>query len=477
MGRARWTTTAYWAIFAAAAAERLAFLREPARNDEIWSLLHFAPRPLSEILGDYSTVGNHMLFSLLLHFSWEAFGLSKLAMRLPALAAGLAAVALTERLAREAADDDRVSLLAMAFAAFAWPMVHYSVNGRGYSLQTAFALCLALSALARGLDGRPRARFAFAWLSAAATLFTIPTGVVAVLPAALWAAVVGVRERRPRWLAAAAACAAATGLACLAFYSAVLPELFGMLRPAGAAGPVPAWPTLGEAARIASDGFLPAIVFWPLVIFGLASLAAERPGRAALYAGLSLAAYPLATSLGLRRLFPLMYARNYSPLYPFAYVAAAAGIWALVDRARAGGARRAASLAAVLALAASSAVQAAVLFADRARLYFPERPMAAAGERLIPAAARSFERGETMVGAGIVEDATVAYYVTTERGFKGFYSLYALNARGIRTVVLFCRTQAEAAALRADLPGAWSEPRLVAGAAPMSLYSLTRRLP
>ncbi|MEO0562376.1 MAG: hypothetical protein AAF125_09685 [Chloroflexota bacterium] len=129
---------------------RLRYLARPAYLDESATFIDYARLPYAEIAATYFDPNNHVLYSLLMHASYQAFGFGVVALRLPAFLFGLAVLPLTALVARHLFRDRTITLLATAFAAVSAPLIEYSVSGRGYSIITAaFLLLLWLPSVRR----------------------------------------------------------------------------------------------------------------------------------------------------------------------------------------------------------------------------------------------------------------------------------------------------------------------------------------
>ncbi len=71
--------------------------------DEILTLTDFVRKPYGELVGDFSSLNNHMFYSLQARASILAFGESAWALRLPAMLYGVASLVVLWRMGREAA--------------------------------------------------------------------------------------------------------------------------------------------------------------------------------------------------------------------------------------------------------------------------------------------------------------------------------------------------------------------------------------
>jgi hypothetical protein len=167
-----------WAILI-----RCRYLFEPMRSDEGYSFLSYGSRPLFVGLS-YFSANNHVLNTVLTHFSYVVFGDAPWALRLPVLLAGIAIVPLTYA-AMRLSSNKLVALLSAALVSSSFPLIEYSTNSRGYGLGTAFLLGMFVCvALAR--------RVPAAWVPASicaglsvCSVVTMSFGVAGVL---LWAA-------------------------------------------------------------------------------------------------------------------------------------------------------------------------------------------------------------------------------------------------------------------------------------------------
>ncbi|HMI52347.1 MAG TPA: glycosyltransferase family 39 protein [Candidatus Saccharimonadales bacterium] len=109
-------------------------LGRPVCFDEAWTYVDFAARPLGLVLSRYPAPNNHLLNTLLIHFSTAWFGNTVLGLRFPALVAGCLVIPATWFLGR-ALYGSAAGILAAGAVAGLPTFVEFSVNGRGYSLQ------------------------------------------------------------------------------------------------------------------------------------------------------------------------------------------------------------------------------------------------------------------------------------------------------------------------------------------------------
>jgi hypothetical protein len=183
--RSRIEAAALAAIVVMGVGIRLAFLSRPMQLDESYSYNEYAAKPVLDGLSWYTLPNNHLLNTLLVHLSTEAFGKARWAVRLPAFLAGVALIPAT--FAMVAGLRGRmVALTAAALVAASEPLIDYSTNSRGYTI---VALCTALLvATARRImaDGG-RARD-WAWFTLLPVLggFAIPIMLYPYGGVALW---------------------------------------------------------------------------------------------------------------------------------------------------------------------------------------------------------------------------------------------------------------------------------------------------
>jgi hypothetical protein len=127
-------------VFVSGCALRLAYLGRAMRHDEAWTYMFYARMPAYLIPIRYSEVNDHVLNTLLVHFSTALFGDAPHSVRLPALLFGIACIPAGYGLARALAGSG-AAVIAAALIATATPLVEFSVNARGYTALTCFFLC------------------------------------------------------------------------------------------------------------------------------------------------------------------------------------------------------------------------------------------------------------------------------------------------------------------------------------------------
>ncbi len=137
---------------------RLAFVNRAFGHDEAYTFEAFAVRPFFKIITDYSLPNNHVLHTIFVRVSYLLFGDSPLAVRLPALAAGVLMAPAAYLLAKQTYDR-RVAFLSAGLVAVAPVLINYSTNARGYTMLALFTLVtFSLGVYVRQNKNR------FAWL-------------------------------------------------------------------------------------------------------------------------------------------------------------------------------------------------------------------------------------------------------------------------------------------------------------------------
>ncbi len=217
---------------------RLHYLNGPLGHDEAGLYLTLASKPLYQGLA-YGAQQLHPLVTVLVHLSTRIFGEAPWAIRLPVFVAGVLTVPLTYWFG-SVVFGRAAGLLGAALTAVAWPMVAYSVNGRGYALGgLAFIAMLGLVGELTTRNGR------VAWLVftglAVVALYSVQSMVFAYASAIVWIVLFAVSERGLQALPAvtkrAASYTAAATLLTLAAYA-------------------PYWLVHGVERLVSSDGVL-----------------------------------------------------------------------------------------------------------------------------------------------------------------------------------------------------------------------------
>lgn len=135
--------------------------------DEVLTLTDFVRLPLKGIVTSYSSLNNHVFFSLQAHLSTAIFGESAWALRLPAVLLGVATVPVLFALIRQIGAPTVWAHIAALLLAINYHHIWFSQNARGYS-GLIFWCLLATMAFVAG--GRRRAAGPWLWFSLAAAL-------------------------------------------------------------------------------------------------------------------------------------------------------------------------------------------------------------------------------------------------------------------------------------------------------------------
>jgi hypothetical protein len=251
--------------------------------DEIVTLVESARLPLHRILTEFPGVNAHPLFSIFAHASISFFGESAWALRLPAVAFGVASVwaafALATRVMSRAEAWAGAFLLAVSYH-----HIWFSQNARGYTLMGWCALVSTLYLLRARDSARSRDYVVYALVCAAGvythlTMAFVVAGHAAVI---LGGRVAGWRPALVhRWkpLLAAWAGAAVMSVAVYAPFFSGLAAHFGEARPVDAAAVATGGWALSEALHsILTGAGVPAAVLGGLVAgVGAGSLLRRAP--------------------------------------------------------------------------------------------------------------------------------------------------------------------------------------------------------
>jgi hypothetical protein len=161
------------AVLAIGIGVRVAVLDGPMLYDEAQTYNSFASRSLPVLLSSYTVPNNHILHSLLVHFSTQVLGNTEAAVRLPALLAGVAIIPLTYALATSM-HGPQAGVLAAGLATASPSLIAFSTNARGYTLLITLFLCCLLLALHLRRSHNPAAAALLGVLMSLG-MFTVPT--------------------------------------------------------------------------------------------------------------------------------------------------------------------------------------------------------------------------------------------------------------------------------------------------------------
>ncbi len=288
---------------------RVIALNQQLWFDEIVTLLDSARDPISRIMTHYAGQNQHMLYSVLAHFSIRIFGEQPWALRLPAVLFGVAGIPalyffgclVTTR---------REALFATALMAINYQHVWFSQNARGYTGMVFWTLLASIFFIRCASQGRRSDCFIYG-VSAALGIYThLMMAFVVVGHAILYGWLLWSKKKSngqvPRNSSLLFYGFVLAGFVSLALYAPVLPGVFA--RTIGVAGtsvrsewasPLWALKEMVYGLRNGAGGGLLAIPFGGLLLLsGLVSF--WRSNRFAvglmLFPGLVTAAAVLATS-------------------------------------------------------------------------------------------------------------------------------------------------------------------------------------
>ena len=276
------------ALLAVSTAFRTAGLNEGLWYDEIQTLVEYVRLPAGEILANYDTANNHILYSLLAHNAVAMFGESAWALRLPAALLGVLSIPIIYAFGRQIAPRSE-AFLAAAFLSVSYHHVWFSQNARGYTgvlVGTVIASALFLKLLSAH-SVRPGLVIGYAVISALTVWTHMTAAVVVIAHGIIWLLITFDRPRRmlsPTSLAILLALILA-GLFSLALYGPVVPQLAGTLFGGSAASTATEWQnpswlvleTLRNLSRGIPGGW-PAIVIGSIIVLvGIQSYGRQSP--------------------------------------------------------------------------------------------------------------------------------------------------------------------------------------------------------
>jgi hypothetical protein len=166
-------------LFAIGIFLRIWHLGRSVRYDEAWTYVEFASRPLVFGLSNYTAPNNHLLNTLLVHFSTQLFGDTLFGLRFPALAAGCLVIT-ASWFASRALYGQLAAILTAACVATLPTFIEFSVNARGYALQWLSVLAMIWFGVV--LLKNPSLRIGWLGLVVAgvAGMYSIPTTVIPI---------------------------------------------------------------------------------------------------------------------------------------------------------------------------------------------------------------------------------------------------------------------------------------------------------
>jgi Dolichyl-phosphate-mannose-protein mannosyltransferase len=160
-------------------------LGRAVRYDEAWTYVDFASRPLALGLSNYRAPNNHLLNTLLVHFSTQVFGNKLFGLRFPALAAGCLVILASWFVAR-ALYGQLAGILTAGCVAALPAFIEFSVNARGYALQWLFILVVMWFAILLREDPSLRLAWLGFVIAAVAGMYSISTTLIAIAGVFAW---------------------------------------------------------------------------------------------------------------------------------------------------------------------------------------------------------------------------------------------------------------------------------------------------
>ncbi|MBK9148718.1 MAG: glycosyltransferase family 39 protein [Flavobacteriales bacterium] len=171
-------------LILAGTALRAWLLNEPVTIDEANMYISFGTQSVGTILTDYSLPINHVLHTVLAKLSTSVFGISTLAMRLPAFLAGVLAMPLFYMLVRSLFNR-YIALMALAMVAGCPPLIELSALAQGYSITWCALLAALLVARHLVRENNPWSA-AFMGLFLALGMWSVPSMVYGAAMSYLW---------------------------------------------------------------------------------------------------------------------------------------------------------------------------------------------------------------------------------------------------------------------------------------------------
>ncbi|MCE1252937.1 MAG: glycosyltransferase family 39 protein [Anaerolineae bacterium] len=209
-----------------AAVVRAFYLNKPFLHDEAYTYVGFASRSLRAVMTDYSLPNNHVLHSILVHFSTLLFGVEPWAVRLPSYLAGILCVFAAYFLARRLYKRP-TAWLAAALVAASPDLATKSADARGYMILALISLLIFW--LGAGLRLKSN-RFAWLLLAVLSALgfYDVPTMMYPFGALMAWLGLsallgdLGPADKRWPFIMRLVACGLGAGLLTLLLYAPIL---------------------------------------------------------------------------------------------------------------------------------------------------------------------------------------------------------------------------------------------------------------
>ena len=171
----------FWSIILIAIISRLYFIYDPIRIDEAATFLQYIKgNPLRVFY--YSSVNNHIFFTLLVKISTFFTGTSPATLRIISFLSGIISIILTYILCKEFKQKGLYAAIAMSITPY---LIFYSTYARSYTLNLCISLSLCLLAKSFLENKSNIAIFAISILSGIG-LLTVPTMILNITGIYIW---------------------------------------------------------------------------------------------------------------------------------------------------------------------------------------------------------------------------------------------------------------------------------------------------
>ena len=163
---------------------RLFYLNRPMFHDEAKTFYSFISKSWIETITNYAVPNNHVFHSILSRFSFLIFGYEQWAIRLPVFIIGCATI-LFCYLSTRSLFNKHIAIILTAITTNAIPLVNYSVNARGFIINTFLFLLLIL--LTKELNKRHNViLFSLSIIFSALGLWAVPSMIMPLLFIFYW---------------------------------------------------------------------------------------------------------------------------------------------------------------------------------------------------------------------------------------------------------------------------------------------------
>lgn len=302
--------------------------------DEIGTLLGFVRLPFSEIVSDYTSPNNHVLYSVLGHLSITVFGESAWALRLPSLLFGAGTIPVLYLLVRRWVSEPE-AVGAALIVAVSYHHVYFSQNARAYTGLIFFTACAAYL-LVRALETDLRRYWIGFSVVSALNAYLLLTGIFVCVSLVAGSALHAFRGRpadRTRTLGTLSVAALLAAVLTLVLYGPMLAQMYefyttveadvGWLPSEGLLGVI-----LGNALPTRNPLVLGVglVAGVPVVAAGLVRVLRRAPLAAFAFLMPPLIELGIAVGLGAGS-----YPRRFILLLPFGAMVGVCGVRAVAD--------------------------------------------------------------------------------------------------------------------------------------------------